>query len=202
MIDVLGFCKGKDGLNTLFDRGSVWQIVRPVCGYLVGRVIRKLSITLPCLLICGVAAGNEGAELFNGGGVNKQIGFNEVLDRWAVVIPVLLREINLSKRGSECGAEFCLGVTQSIDFRLAGSIAGVRDGKFGSEAIGKDAAQQSANNSKPSGNQSNFVGSKLHDLIVVFGGGFIGLAIGVVIVHIFFWLKHGISPIALWEKPN
>ncbi len=82
------------------------------CG--LSGIIRKLAITLPCLLICGtVAAGNERPKLLNDGGVSEQIVFDEILNRGTVMSSsVVLGEVDLSKIRSESGAD--IGTSRGV----------------------------------------------------------------------------------------
>lgn len=153
-----------------------------------------LSVFLPCFLV-GSAVANERSEFFNGCRMGHERFFEYVSNDRRVMGSVMASKVDLRDGWSEGRAKLCPCVPDGVGFGLFSGVSSVDIGELDCEAIRKKGAKQSADNSKASGNQSNFVGSKLHDYIIVFCGGLVGLAIGAAIIHVFFWLKHGISPL-------
>ena len=97
-------------MNTRLKCFSFREVICPVRPYRKTSVICNLAIVLPCFLICDTTfAGDERAELLDGRSMGKQVVFDEILNRGAVVIPVVPGEVNLTKNRIEGGDELGAG---------------------------------------------------------------------------------------------
>ncbi|MFH1858386.1 MAG: hypothetical protein ABH845_05745 [Candidatus Omnitrophota bacterium] len=93
-------------MNILFEYATRLTYSLPVFGRRFDGIIRKLAIIFPCILVgYSVFAGNMRAEDLNGRSMAQQIVFDERVNIRPVVVPVMLREGNLTKSGGEGGNE-------------------------------------------------------------------------------------------------
>ena len=90
----------------------------------------------------------------------------------------VLIEANGGKVRCKGGAEIVGGFFVRSKLSQANSVLKIDAGNAKSEAVGNKGSEQGASYSEPARDQSNFVGSKLHDVLVIAAGGFGGIAIG------------------------
>ena len=180
-------------MDILFKCATRLKRIHPIFDGRLNGVIRKLAITLPCLLICcTVVAGNVRAELFDSGSMNKQVTFDERVNRRSVVVPVILGEVYLPESWSESSAQ--LG---------AGGNKGVTFGKQPGEPIANKRAYERAKDGECTADKGDFVSTDVHwqFLLAMVTAGFFGMLVALLIIAAVFHFAFGL-PLPFVEKPN
>lgn len=122
---------------------------------------------------------------------------------------LILIEANGGKIWCKGRTEIVGGLFVRPNVSEANSILKIDTGNAKSETIGNNDAEQSASNTKPTRDQSKFVGSKFHAVLIILAGGFGGIIIGLSIA--WWWLGHmmktpnaqvtGASPAFMAKRP-
>lgn len=145
----------------------------------------KFVVFMPCILVCtALAAGNERAELLDGGGLIFERLIDDVV-KLNKSIRINGSRANGSSLDCECASKLC-------DCRLPLISFGDDSGK----TVSNEGPAQSAKKCEAAGNEGYFVGSKLHFWL----SAFVGWAIGTVVAIPLCWLSG--TPITQRKKHN
>lgn len=154
-------------------------------------------IFLPCLLVSGAIAG-EKAELFNGGGVNKNFGIEK---RFEVMFSCPFREAELGLRWSERGAKFGGGFVELSDTNNIQSFFMRLGDEFFREEVCNWASNYCPDNCSTYANKRS--GDSLGHLIFgALAGCFLAIPTCLIVAWLPFWFFHRMPLSLLWTNPN